>query len=228
MKIRLHAHSLVIVLLMGLLLSSCGNVDIVKRRYRPGFHVDVTKKRQKSNELEKEVAADKRKDVKDEAFDTAVVAKETEEITNSSVVSSNAAATLNLSTTARLEKSSSPRSLPDFSKLSFHRKLQVIKNQVFKSQPRGRAQGWMHWAAFGSGLASMIFGVVAVVFAALFASSYFVWPALIFSAAAIVFAILYKQSNGTDPKAKLGLIFGIIGGGLAVIALTIWVVLIAI
>ena len=213
---------------MGLLLSACGNVDIVKRKYRPGFHVDITKKRQKSNEIEKEVAADKRKNLTTKATEIAVIEKQTEEIINSSVVSSSNASTPDIKSQIKSEKTSQLTSLPNFSKLSFDRKLQLIKNQVFTTKPRGRAQGWMQWAAFGSGLASMIFGVLAVVFAALFASSYFVWPALIFSVAAIVFAILYKQSNGTDPKARLGLIFGIIGGGLAIIALTIWVVLIAI
>jgi hypothetical protein len=65
---------------------------------------------------------------------------------------------------------------------------------------------------------------MALLFAFLFASSYFIWPAMILSGAAIVFGILYRNGNGTDPKARLGMIFGIVGGGLALIALIIWAI----
>ncbi len=33
------------LMLPAFLFQSCGNIDIVKRRYRPGFHVDVSKKK---------------------------------------------------------------------------------------------------------------------------------------------------------------------------------------
>ena len=47
MNRRLQVQALIAVLFAGLMFSSCGNIDIVKRKYRPGFHVEVSKKRQK-------------------------------------------------------------------------------------------------------------------------------------------------------------------------------------
>lgn len=41
------SHFLLLVtagFVLSILFQSCGNVDIVKRRYRPGFHVDISKK----------------------------------------------------------------------------------------------------------------------------------------------------------------------------------------
>lgn len=46
--LRLIVPALIIA---GFTLQSCGNIDIVKRRYRPGFHVDVTKKKHKNVEV---------------------------------------------------------------------------------------------------------------------------------------------------------------------------------
>lgn len=52
MKKQLELSVIPVILLSAFLLQSCGNVDIVKRRYRPGFHVDVSKKRQKQKPVE--------------------------------------------------------------------------------------------------------------------------------------------------------------------------------
>jgi len=83
----------------------------------------------------------------------------------------------------------------------------------------------MKWVAFGTGIGSLAFGAMALIFAILtvvFFSS-FVWGAailaLLLGGAAITFAILHKKNNGTGPQARLGMIFGIIGAGLAVLAI---------
>lgn len=52
MSRRLQLHALLAVLSVGMMFTSCGNIDIVKRRYRPGFHVDVSKKREKTNKVQ--------------------------------------------------------------------------------------------------------------------------------------------------------------------------------
>lgn len=44
---RWQLLSLATLVTVGMMFSSCGNIDIVKRKYRPGFHVDITKKKQK-------------------------------------------------------------------------------------------------------------------------------------------------------------------------------------
>ena len=61
MNRRIQLQALIAVLFAGMMFSSCGNIDIVKRKYRPGFHVDVSKKRQKMKTAEGSAVADKRK-----------------------------------------------------------------------------------------------------------------------------------------------------------------------
>lgn len=220
MKRNLQIQVLIAILASGMMFSSCGDVDIVKRKYRPGFHVDVSKKRQKTKTVEQSSVADSRKTKKLRSIET----KRPEPI--STVEDNSLAATTKTVEPVKTQKAESKRgalmSIPDFKNLSFERKMKTIKNEIFKPKPRGNTS-WMKWVAFGAGIAAMAFGIMALI-TAFFAWSYFIWPAMIFSAAAIVFAILYKNGNGTDPKARLGLIFGIIGGGLAVIALIIWAI----
>ena len=221
MKRSLQLQILISILTAGVMFSSCGNIDIVKRKYRPGFHVDVSKKRQKTKVATASFVRESHKleklnTVPSKTFNPVNVHSDIEFIASTKkiepVKTQNSHGTVG-----------SLLSLPDFSKLSFDRKLKKIKNEIFKPKPRG-GNHWMKWVAFGAGILSMVLGFMAVLMAFLLASSYLIWPALLLSAAAIVFALLYKNANGTDPKAKLGLIFGIIGGGLAVIALIVWAI----
>ena len=221
MKKSLQFQVLLAIISAGIMFSSCGNVDIVKRKYRPGFHVDISKKRQKTKTAEVKSVADNRKMEKAEVVATIIPkALKTE---------SNDALTASTQEVAPVKKERKTKtegallSLPDFKNLSFDRKMKTIKNEIFKPKPRGGSH-WMKWVAFCAGILSLTFGFFALLFAFLFATSYFIWPALIFSGGAIVFALLYKNANGTDPKARLGMIFGIVGGGLALIALIIWAI----
>ncbi len=221
MKRSLQIKTLIAVLAAGMMFSSCGNIDIVKRKYRPGFHVDVSKKRQKAKVAEHSATADKRQTEKMQSVD----------VRKAEMLPVNAeerfTASNQVAITPTEEKASTKSgqlmSVKEFKNLSFERKMKTIKNEVFKPKPRGGTE-WMKWVAFGTGIAGMVFGFLALLFAFLLASSYFIWPAMIFSAAAIVFAILYRKNNGTDAKGRLGLIFGIVGGGLAIIALIVWAI----
>lgn len=56
MKKQLLQTVFAFAILSALMFQSCGNIDIVKRRYRPGFHVDVSKKKPK-NQPEKATVA---------------------------------------------------------------------------------------------------------------------------------------------------------------------------
>ena len=50
MKAKYWKQFLPMLMLSAFLFQSCGNIDIVKRRYRPGFHVDVSKKKDRKSE----------------------------------------------------------------------------------------------------------------------------------------------------------------------------------
>ncbi len=60
MERRIQLISLAAIVTIGMMFSSCGNIDIVKRKYRPGFHVDVTKKNQKPKGKKDQGAVDRR------------------------------------------------------------------------------------------------------------------------------------------------------------------------
>ena len=60
MKRSFQTQVLLAILTAGIMFSSCGNVDIIKRKYRPGFHVDISKKRDKTEVAEASTKAEKR------------------------------------------------------------------------------------------------------------------------------------------------------------------------
>jgi len=60
---KLQLTSLSFLMLVGVLFSSCGNIEIVKRKYRPGFHVDITKKKQKPTANKEKVKNEKRNQI---------------------------------------------------------------------------------------------------------------------------------------------------------------------
>lgn len=234
MKQRIQIQALIAVLAAGMMFSSCGNVDIVKRRYRPGFHVDVSQKRQKMKEAEAAEIADSRKtekmtaaDRRDAELETAIVS---DELTASN--SSTPSAFSGIKET----RDNLKRELhsPDFSGLSFERKMDRIKREVLKPSAPVANLEWMKWVSFGTGIGSLAFGAMALLFSILtvvFWTS-FVWGAavlaLLLGAAAITFSIIYKKNNGTDSKSRLGFIFGIIGAGLAVLAIILGAIFFAI
>lgn len=206
--------------------SSCGNIDIVKRKYRPGFHVDISKKRDKQKVAEADKAKESRKADKATAIETKTARIESSEVDENLTATNEVVPSTDLTTNKEI-KSRLKREMktPEFKGLSFDRKLDRIKREVFKKPTTVGGNSWMRWVAFGSGIGSLAFGFFAFLFAVLTAVFWtsFVWGAavlaILLGAAAIVFYILYKNENGTDPKARLGFIFGIIGAGLGVLAI---------
>ncbi len=226
MNRRIQLQALIAVLFAGMMFSSCGNIDIVKRKYRPGFHVDVSKKRQKMKTAEGSAVADKRKAEKVkliEAKEARVEQIEIDENLSASVHAKPSTEYLtNKEKKANLKRKIKSREYRD---LSFERKMQVIKREAIKPTPNSANLEWMKWVSFGTGIGSLAFGAMALIFAILTVVFFtgFLWGAialaLLLGGAAITFSILYKKNNGTDPKARLGMIFGIIGAGLAVLAI---------
>ena len=234
MKQRIQIQALIAVLAAGMMFSSCGNVDIVKRRYRPGFHVDVSQKRQKMKEAEAAETADSRKTENLTSVNRRDAELETADISDELTASNSS--TPSAFSGIKETRDNLRRELhsPDFSGLSFERKMDRIKREVLKSSAPVANLEWMKWVSFGTGIGSLAFGAMAVLFSILtvvFWTS-FVWGAavlaLLLGAAAITFSIIYKKNNGADSKARLGFIFGIIGAGLAVLAIILGAIFFAI
>lgn len=233
MSKRLQLQSLIAVLSVGLMFSSCGNIDIVKRKYRPGFHVDISKKRQKKQVSEATATADKRKAEKVNSIETKKPSIANAEISENLTASGNTVSPFAEVKNANKNIKNELRS-PDFKNLSFDRKMQRIKREVFKASPSVANLEWMKWVSFGTGIGSLAFGAMALLFAFLTAVFFtgFVWGAavlaLLLGAAAITFSVIFKKNNGTGPQSRLGFIFGIIGAGLGLLAIIVGAIFFAI
>lgn len=234
MKQRIQIQALIAVLAAGMMFSSCGNVDIVKRRYRPGFHVDVSKKRQKTNVTESATTANSRKPEQTNDVKTRQAEQETAEVSEDFTASTNNEKSAFAVVKETKENLKKELHTPDFTGLSFDRKMNRIKREVFKSSPSAANLEWMKWVSFGTGIGSLAFGAMALLFAILTVAFWtsFVYGAavlaILLGAAAITFSLIYKKNNGTDAKARLGFIFGIIGAGLGVLAVIIGAIFFAV
>ena len=69
MKKQLSQTILPVVILSAFFFQSCGNIDIVKRRYRPGFLVDVSKKKQKNQLAEESFTREEASEIKSIALE---------------------------------------------------------------------------------------------------------------------------------------------------------------
>lgn len=228
MKQNLRLQVLLAVLSAGLMFSSCGNIDIVKRKYRPGFHVDISKKQKRTEPVEETAVAEQRTvetfQKVELAQPTAQVQTETE--SDQTITASAApvsASHLNVVSDARKNVRETIRS-EEYKEMNFSERMKSIEKEVFRSAPVANLE-WMKWVSFGTGIGSLVFGALAFLFAVLTAVFFtgFVWGAavlaILLGAAAITFSLIYKKNNGAASQSRLGFIFGIVGAGLGVLAI---------
>ncbi len=228
MNRKIQLQALFAVLVAGLMFSSCGNIDIVKRKYRPGFHVDISKKRQKTKVVEASATADARKAEKVKAVEVKKAEVATQEISDELTASTDATPASPTAIVKEVNQNVKKElhSL-DFKGLSFDRKMDRIKREVFGPKAPVANLEWMKWVSFGTGIGSLAFGAMALLFAFLTAVFFtgFVWGAAVLAiflgAAAITFSLIYKKNGGSASQSKLGFIFGIIGAGLGLLAIIV-------
>lgn len=235
MQRRLQLQALIAILSVGMMFSSCGNIDIVKRKYRPGFHVDISKKRDKRQVADASEAKDSRKAESAKAMESKKASVEVAQVDDNLSASTNAAPASPMVAVKEINKNVKQELRSrDFKGLSFDRKMDRIKREVFSPKAPVANLEWMKWVSFGTGIGSLAFGAMALIFAFLTAVFFtgFVWGAavlaILLGAAAITFSLIYKKNNGTDPKARLGFVFGIIGAGLGVLAIIVGAIFFAI
>ncbi len=207
----------------ALFLASCGNINIVKRTYRPGYHIDVVKKNERKKEsVENEMAKTTRDQVEEVAIDNELYAPKTAEIvvTEPVLMASAMADAIPLSTSIQPIAQAKPEKkqfkLSDFRWTA--KKKNSYKKPMFTSSDH-----WSAWVAFFAGAASLMFAFIALIVAFF---GYAVWPAaIVLGVAAIVFAVIHKKNGWSGEKMrKLGLLFGIIGAGVGLIATIIWAI----
>lgn len=206
-----------------IMFSSCGNVEIVKRRHMPGYHVSINKN-VKHEKPAKETAETAKADESVGSMDIRnAQIKNDIEIEPTLTASSVSTASIPSVNVSKKETISSNQKTKwnDFSSFDFKQDLAKTKNALKSSAPVGDTH-WMAWVSFGTGLGASFFGLISLI-VAFFAVS--LWPlAILLGAAAITFAIIHKAKGYSgDRFRKLGLLFGIIGAGLGFIAMIIWI-----
>jgi hypothetical protein len=206
--------------------TSCADLDITKRKYRPGFHVSTSGK--KDNRKAEETAS-----VKERKANKAIAADASETVVEQEV---NASATASAATVAAPITGHAPKQKVGemlrsdyewFKNTMFNRaKVRSEVNKLVKPM-YGARNDWMAWACFGAGIASMVFGFFGILAAFLWASP--LWAAaILFGVAAIVFGFIHKKNAaGGEQWRRLGFIFGWVGLGLGVIGMIIYIAWIA-
>lgn len=205
--------------------SSCADLDITKRRYRPGYHIDMAGKKE-HRKAEQTASADKVKPSKSQTIEITEI--------------DNADAIIDPATTASTQINSAPVAPKKttmgemvksdyewFKNTLFNRA--TVRNEVKKmTKPMyGARNDWMAWACFGAGIAASAFGFFGIIFAFLFASP--IWAlAIVFGIAAIVFGFIHKNNAaGGESWRRIGFILGWVGLGLGIIGMIIYIVWIA-
>jgi len=216
--------SLIGLLASVFILSGCGNIDIVKRRHMPGYHVEVNKK-SKHEKPAKDEAQVARAEQQFESIgqrEATLVSEETEQemLTASADVKSPEI----LKAERKAVRKEAIDQAVDKTMTSFRHELAATKSAL-KPSPAGDTH-WMAWVAFGTGIGSAFFGFLGVILAIF---GFALWaPAIAFGVTAIVFAIIHANKGyGGEKFRRLGLLFGIIGASLGLIGLIIWAIRIA-
>jgi hypothetical protein len=206
------------------ILSGCGNVDIVKRRHMPGYHVEVAKKaktpRAVNEDLETASVPTTMETVA--ARDARLDAREAEQDVLIAAAAPTAAEFAKVERKAA-RKEAVDRAL-DKVVTDFKHDLAVTRNALKPAVNTNTH--WMAWVAFGAGIASAVFGFLGLILAFF---GFSVWAAAItFGIAAIVFAIIHSKNNYQGATfRRIGLIIGIVGASLGIIGMLIWILRVA-
>jgi preprotein translocase subunit SecG len=201
-------------------LSGCGNIDIVKRRHMPGYHVEVIKKMKH----EKPAADDAQIARAEQQFESieqreAILAEqeaEQETLTASAEVKSPVL----LKAERKAVRKEALDNAIDKTMTSFRHELAGSKAAL--KPALNRNTHWMAWVSFGAGLAAMLFGFIGLIVAFFGVTMW--WLAILFGVTAIVFAIIHSKNNYQgETFRRLGLLFGIIGASLGLVGMLIWI-----
>lgn len=207
--------------------SSCADLDITKRRYRPGYHIDMAGKKE-HRKADQTASAEKAKPAKAQAQSGSEPANSNVESDQTSTASASAQIYTAPVATKKTTMGEMVKSDYEWFKNTLFNRANV-RNEVKKiTLPMyGARNDWMAWVCFGAGIASSVFGLFGIIFAFLFGSP--IWAlAIVFGIAAVVFGFIHKNNAaGGESWRRIGFILGWVGIGLGVIGMIIYIVWIA-
>lgn len=218
-KTNTSLQKLSLFALCAIMLASCADIDIVKRRYRPGYHIDITKKKEQPKPGQATAKVEK----SESKAQKQIVSKPIQ-IADPQPSSELALANVG-QPMVQIQKNSEELSAKAERKVqrsdfrwSAKKKKKHPKKPMFTSSDH-----WSAWVAFFTGAAGATFGIIGFI-VAFFGIA--VWPmAIVFGAAAIVFSIIHMKNDwsGKDMR-KWGFILGLVGAGLGLLSLIIWAI----
>ncbi|MBI1287336.1 MAG: hypothetical protein GC178_07120 [Flavobacteriales bacterium] len=235
MKAQHISGKLVLIVLVGLLVSSCGNIDIVKRRYRPGFHVEVLNK--KNHRTVTEVAEVKQQNLSVEPLETKPVeqvnaTKQNDEPAASDVLVASVEEEPVVKTRKSDPSNVSEALLHPFKELKKEKLNGELRRAVFQGVEDEKF-GWSVLGIVSTGLG--VIGLSLVITGLAFLTSFifsggiafwwiFALVGLFFGIAAMVTGIIGLRETGRGEKrgrgfALAGMISGIVSLALALIGL---------
>jgi len=224
---RIHIQALIAIFAVGMVFQSCGDIDIVKRRYRPGYHVDVTKNNKKTKAAPETEVADSRKAEKLKTIESKKAKVVVDKEDNSLAALADKGALNSRSIKRNNNSEKMDKVFQGLKGLDFKRQMRDAKKGIRPDKSAGTIDDWMSELSLGVAIGAV---VSAILFFLLGVGGTWVFflplIALFLAVSAIVFAILHKKQGGDSPKATIGLIFGIMIAGLAIIALVVGLILI--
>ncbi|MFM1876184.1 MAG: hypothetical protein RL266_1921 [Bacteroidota bacterium] len=232
------SHSFIAILLAAFTFQSCGNIDIVKRRYRPGFHVELSTKQQDRRQInESDVAVGAEEKLVQEI-------EKTPETASATVISTDPIVEFTASTQPTDGVKVQPKKVgkqnvaeilfTPFTELKQEKLNGELRRAVFQSQ-EDEKHGWSVLGIVGMSLGVLGLGLVATGLAFLVSFIFsggigFWWifclVGLILGIAAMVTGILGMRETGRGEKrgrgfALAGMISGIVSLALGLIGL-VW------
>lgn len=230
-------HLNLAILSAAFILQSCGNVDIVKRRYRPGFHVEMSKNRQDRKQTDETAATDRAQLSKADKLDQKPSAEPISaeksiwpdvEMTASVVSDQTSGAIIKAD---KLEKVSDFLFVP-FTELKQEKLNSELRRAVFNNQ-EDEKHGWSVISFISTGLGAVGLGLVIagliLLVSFIFAGGFFYWwifalAGLVFGIAGMVTGILGMRQTGRGEKrgrgfALAGMISGIVSLALGLVGL---------
>jgi len=217
-------RSLLGLLATAFILSGCSNIDIVKRRHMPGYHVEVNKK-SKYEKPAKDDAQMARAEKQMENVPSREASLKTVDTEEEILTASAAPLSPEID---RAERKANRKEAMDRATektmTTFQHELAVTK-KALKPAVNTNTH-WMAWVAFGAGIGSAAFGLLGLIVAFFGIGLWAV--ALTFGVAAIVFAIIHSKNNYQGAAfRRIGLILGIVGASLGIIGMMIWILRLA-
>lgn len=232
-----------IALMLGaaFILQSCGNIDIVKRRYRPGFHVEVSKKQQERKQVEGEFVAEEASVNKSENQPTETAtdvsaAEQTQIVWPDAELTASAdnAQTPATSSTSKKSQKATEILFAPFREMKQEKLNGELRRAVFNRE-EDEKHGWSVISFISTGLGAVGLGMViaglALLVSFIFAGGFIYWwifaiVGVVFGIAGMVTGILGMRETGRGEKrgrgfAMAGMISGIVSLAMGLIGL-IW------